>query len=73
MGTIVFLALLLVVAVYAVMTYNGLVNVKHGVSKAWANIDVLLKQRHDEIPKKRVARSEVVYASQSTGSNEGSR
>ncbi len=28
---------------------------------------------HDEIPKKRVARSEVVYASQSTGSNEGSR
>ena len=28
---------------------------------------------HDEIPKKRVARSEVVYASQSTGSNEGVR
>ena len=28
---------------------------------------------HDEIPKKRVARSEVVYASQSTGSNEGMR
>jgi alanine-glyoxylate transaminase/serine-glyoxylate transaminase/serine-pyruvate transaminase len=26
---------------------------------------------HDPIPKKRVARSEVVYASQSTGSNEG--
>ena len=28
---------------------------------------------HDEIPKKRVARREVVYASQSTGSDEGSR
>ncbi len=48
---VVILALLLVVAVYAVMTYNGLVGVKHAVAKAWANIDVLLKQRHDEIPK----------------------
>ena len=28
---------------------------------------------HDNVPKKRVARSEVVYASQSTGSNEGAR
>lgn len=28
---------------------------------------------HDMVPKKRVARSEVVYASQSTGSNEGAR
>jgi LemA protein len=27
------------------------VQVKHNVSKAWANIDVLLKQRHDELPK----------------------
>ena len=38
-------------AVYAVVIYNNLVNLKHGVSKAWANIDVLLKQRHDELPK----------------------
>ena len=27
------------------------VQVKHNVSKAWANIEVLLKQRHDELPK----------------------
>ena len=40
-----------VVAVYLVMIYNNLIQVKHDVSKAWANIDVLLKQRHDEIPK----------------------
>lgn len=33
------------------MMYNGLVTLKHNVSKAWANIDVLLKQRHDELPK----------------------
>jgi len=50
-GTLIFLAVLAVVAVYAVMVYNGLVNVKHAVTKAWANIDVLLKQRHDELPK----------------------
>jgi LemA protein len=50
-GTLIFLAVLAVVAIYAVMVYNGLVNVKHAVTKAWANIDVLLKQRHDELPK----------------------
>jgi LemA protein len=33
------------------MIYNGLVQLKHAVAKAWANIDVLLKQRHDELPK----------------------
>ena len=43
--------LLILLAVYAVMLYNALVRLKHGVSKAWSNIDVLLKQRHDELPK----------------------
>jgi LemA protein len=36
---------------YLISVYNSLVNVKNAVSKAWANIDVLLKQRHDELPK----------------------
>jgi len=27
------------------------VDVKHTVSQAWSNIDILLKQRHDELPK----------------------
>lgn len=48
---IVLLAIALVVLVYGVMVYNALVQAKHNVSKAWANIDVLLKQRHDELPK----------------------
>ena len=48
---IVLLAGLVGVAAYGVIIYNSLVNLKHNVSKAWANIDVLLKQRHDEIPK----------------------
>ena len=51
MGLIAFLAVMAVLVVYVVMTYNGLVSVKHEVAKAWSNIDVLLKQRHDEIPK----------------------
>lgn len=40
-----------VLLVYMVMVYNALVDVKNNVAKAWANIDVLLKQRHDELPK----------------------
>ena len=36
---------------YGVSIYNGLIAVKHQVDQAWANIDVLLKQRHDELPK----------------------
>ncbi len=38
-------------ALYVVGLYNGLINLKHAVDRSWANIDVLLKQRHDEIPK----------------------
>ena len=40
-----------IVLVWAVASYNRLVQVKHEVSRALANIDVLLKQRHDELPK----------------------
>jgi LemA protein len=40
-----------VAAGYFVAVYNGLIAVKNNIDKAWANIDVLLKQRHDEIPK----------------------
>jgi LemA protein len=42
---------LTVVAIYLILTYNSLVSIKNNVHKAWANIDVLLKQRHDELPK----------------------
>jgi LemA protein len=45
------LGIVVIVIAYGVMIYNGLVLLKHGVAKAWANIDVLLKQRHDELPK----------------------
>ncbi len=51
LGPVIFLAVLVLVGLYGVVIYNNLVSLKHGVSKAWANIDVLLKQRHDELPK----------------------
>lgn len=50
-GTLIPLVLLAIVAAYAVVIYNGLVALKHNVAKSLANIDVLLKQRHDELPK----------------------
>lgn len=50
-GTFILLAVFLAMASYAVLIYNRLVALKHNVSKAWSNIDVLLKQRHDELPK----------------------
>jgi LemA protein len=43
----IFLALL---AFYAVSAHNGLVLARQNVAKAWGNIDVLLCQRHDELP-----------------------
>jgi len=36
---------------YFLSLYNGLVETKNNVGRAWANVDVLLKQRHDELPK----------------------
>jgi|TARA_B100000674_G_scaffold220012_1_gene180259 LemA protein len=49
--TVIVLVVLGVVLLYAIMLYNQLVSVKHAVSQAWSNIDVLLRQRHDELPK----------------------
>ena len=48
---IVLLAVVVVLVVYLVGIYNSLVAVRERVRQAWANIDVLLKQRHDELPK----------------------
>ena len=50
-GLVVILALTVALIVYLVGIYNGLVGLRENVKVAWANIDVLLKQRHDELPK----------------------
>ncbi|CAG0124423.1 Protein LemA [Rhodocyclaceae bacterium] len=49
--TLILLGVCIVVLIYGISLYNSLVQLKHAVAKAWANIDVLLKQRHDELPK----------------------
>ena len=49
-GLAVALALVGVVA-YSVMVYNGLVRLRRRVNKAESDIDTLLKQRSDELPK----------------------
>ena len=36
---------------YVLSIYNSLVALKNNIARSWANIDVLLKQRHDELPK----------------------
>ena len=54
MDTIVSLAFLFVIlglVVYVVVIFNGLIALKNDIAKAWANIDILLKQRHDELSK----------------------
>jgi len=48
---LVLLILLIIVVGYGVGIYNGLVRVRAAVKLAWSNIDVLLVQRHDELPK----------------------
>lgn len=51
LSTVFALALSLVILVYGIQIYNNLVRLKHGVARAWSNIEVALKQRHDELPK----------------------
>src|SRR6266850_1136715 len=54
MGLVVLIVFALVAAIavsYLIGVYNQLVQVKVNVDKSWANIDVLEKQRYDEIPK----------------------
>lgn len=52
---VIFLGLFLLagiaIVLYFVTVYNGLILLSRNIDKAWANIDVLLKQRYDELPK----------------------
>ncbi|HPQ95143.1 MAG: LemA family protein [Thiothrix sp.] len=50
-GILVFFALLGGLFLWGVTLYNRLVLLKNNSKKAWSNIDVLLKQRNEELPK----------------------
>jgi LemA protein len=45
------LFLLLGLLLYFITVYNSLVAIRNECDRAWSNIDVLLKQRFDELPK----------------------
>src|ERR671933_3009433 len=44
------LAIVVLVALYAVITYNGLVRLRNRIANAWAQVDVQLRRRYDLIP-----------------------
>jgi LemA protein len=48
--TIAFLVILVVVALWVMFAYNGLIALKNQTANAWKQIDVQLKRRHDLIP-----------------------
>ena len=50
-STFILIGVLILIVGYGLSIYNNLVALKHRVAQSWANIDVLLKQRHDELPK----------------------
>lgn len=51
LGSLIVPVIIFLIVVYGVFIFNQLVKLKHNVGKAWSNIDILLKQRHDELPK----------------------
>jgi LemA protein len=50
MGLTLFLVVVVVIALWVIGAYNGLVALKNRVVNAWKQIDVQLKRRHDLIP-----------------------
>ena len=54
LGIIIAVVVVLVALVfigYFVGIYNAFVRLRNDIKKSWSNINVLLKQRHDELPK----------------------
>ncbi len=49
-GAVVLIFVVIIIG-YFISVYNSLVRLKNNIEKAWSNIDVLLKQRHDELGK----------------------
>lgn len=47
----IFLVIVIVFISYFVGIYNHLVTLKNDIDRSFSNIDVILKQRHDELPK----------------------
>ena len=48
--SIVLIAIVVIVALFLITTYNRLVTLRQRVKEAWSDIDIQLKRRHDLIP-----------------------
>ena len=49
-GFLLLIAIIVVIALFAIGSYNRLISLKNQVANAWKQIDVQLKRRHDLIP-----------------------
>ncbi len=49
-STLVVLVIIVVLVLWVIAIYNGLVSMRQRVNQAFADVDVLLRQRHDLIP-----------------------
>lgn len=49
-GLLMVIVVLILVAVWLIAIYNGLIKLKNRVDEAWSDISVQLKRRHDLIP-----------------------
>ena len=50
MITIILIAVAVLLVLYVIVTYNGLVRLRNRIQNAWAQIDVQLRRRYDLIP-----------------------
>jgi len=50
MGTWIVVGIVVLILIWLVLTYNGLVTLRNRTQEAWSEIDVELKRRHDLIP-----------------------
>jgi len=50
-GVVAALFVIVMAVLYFLSIYNNLIMLNKDIDKSWANIDVLMKQRHDELPK----------------------
>ena len=50
MGIWIVVAIVVIIVIWLVLTYNGLVTARNRTQEAWSEIDVELKRRHDLIP-----------------------
>ncbi len=50
MGFVILIVVLVLIGVWLLLSYNGLVSARNRTQEAWSQIDVELKRRHDLIP-----------------------